>query len=78
MGKILGQEHPDTATIYNNLALVYQDQGGYGRAEEYYRKALKVMEKILGQDHPDTATTYNNLAGLYQARATIKKRRNTI
>ena len=65
--KVLGKEHPDTATIYNNLALVYQAQGDYPLALEYYLKALSIREKVQGLDHPDTATTYNNLAGVYQA-----------
>ena len=32
--KKLGKEHPDTATTYNNIASVYQNQGDYGQALE--------------------------------------------
>ncbi|MEH2957840.1 tetratricopeptide repeat protein, partial [Candidatus Merdisoma sp. JLR.KK006] len=31
--KVLGEEHPDTATVYNNLALLYGKQGEYRKAK---------------------------------------------
>jgi tetratricopeptide (TPR) repeat protein len=30
--KVLGEEHPDTATSYNNLALLYESMGAYEKA----------------------------------------------
>ena len=63
--KILGKEHPDTATTYNNMALVYDIQGNYDRALEYHGKALVIREKVLDKEHPDTATTYHNMAQVY-------------
>ena len=61
-----GSQKQDTVTTYNNIALVYQDQGDYVKALEYYKKALAIREKVQGPEHPDTATTYNNIAGVYQ------------
>ena len=63
--KVLGKDHPDTATTYNNIAGVYSRKGEYDIALEWYEKALAIREKVLGKDHPDTATTYNNIAGVY-------------
>ena len=60
--KVLGEDHPDTATSYNNLASNLNAQGKYGAAEPLYQKALAIRLKVLGEDHPDTATSYNNLA----------------
>ena len=54
------------ATLFNNLAGVYKDQGDYVKALEYYGKALAIKERVLGTDHPNTATTYNNLAVVYK------------
>jgi len=71
--KILGEEHPNTATSYNNLAGLYKAQGEYQKAEPLYLKALKISEKILGEEHPSTATSYNNLAGLYKAQGEYQK-----
>jgi len=64
--KVLGNEHPSTATTYNNIAFVCSCQGDYEKALEWYGKALMIFEKVLGNEHPDTATTYNNIALVYQ------------
>ena len=61
--KVLGEEHPDTANSYNNLASNQNAQGKYALAEEGCRKALAIYRKVLGEEHPDTAGSYNNLAG---------------
>ncbi len=65
--KVLGKEHPSTATTYNNIAVVYDSQGDYAKALEWYYKALAIREKKLGKEHPFTATTYNNIAGVYDS-----------
>ena len=65
--KVLGPEHPDTATSLNNLAVLYQDMGEYAKAEPLYQEALRIRQKVLGPEHPDTAMSLNNLALLYQA-----------
>jgi len=60
---ILGEEHGDTATTYNNLAGFYMSMGEYLKAEVFYLKALKIREKL--DFPPDTAQSYSNLANLY-------------
>ncbi|MFM9964396.1 MAG: tetratricopeptide repeat protein [Planctomycetaceae bacterium] len=67
--RLFGEDHPDTATSLNNLALLYESQANYAAAEPLYQRALKISEKALGPDHPDTATILNNLAGLYESQA---------
>ncbi|MFC2032217.1 tetratricopeptide repeat protein, partial [Chloroflexota bacterium] len=52
--KVLGPEHPDTATSLNNLAGLYNDQGLYKEAEPLYKRALEIREKVLGPEHPFT------------------------
>jgi len=71
--KILGNEHPDTATTYNNIASVYNDLGAYKEALEWYKKALDIDEKVLGKEHPYTATTYSNIAKVYHGQGDYKK-----
>ena len=71
--KKLGLEHPDTATSYNNIAVVYDRQGDYPKALELYEKALAIREKVLGVEHPDTATSYNNIAGVYDSQGDYPK-----
>src|SRR5271165_4756914 len=60
--KVLGNEHPDTATSLNNLALLYHEMGEYAKAEPLYREALRIRQKVLGPEHPSTAASLNNLA----------------
>jgi Flp pilus assembly protein TadD len=60
--KWLGDDHPDTADSYNNLAGNLDAQGKYTEAGPHYRKALAIWLKALGEDHPDTARGHNDLA----------------
>ncbi|MCL2119938.1 MAG: DUF2225 domain-containing protein, partial [Planctomycetaceae bacterium] len=64
--KVLGKEHPSTAAMYNNIGVVYKEQGDYDKALEWHLKALAISEKVLGKEHPDTAGTYNNIAVVYK------------
>ena len=57
-----GEEHPDTATSYNNMASNLNEQGRYDEAETLFRKGLEIHQQVLGEEHPDTATSYNNMA----------------
>jgi len=65
---VLGPDHPDTATSYNNIGDVYDAKGDYENALVEYRKALEIQLKVLGPDHPDTATSYNNIGAVYDAK----------
>src|SRR5579875_1410816 len=43
-----GPNHPDVAASLNNLALVYEAQGDYAKAEPLFKRALAINEKALG------------------------------
>ncbi|MEW8702013.1 MAG: toll/interleukin-1 receptor domain-containing protein [Candidatus Thiodiazotropha sp.] len=60
--RVLGEEHPSTATSYNNLACNLHAQGRYKEAEPLYRQALEIRQRVLGEEHPSTAASYNNVA----------------
>jgi tetratricopeptide (TPR) repeat protein len=62
-----GADHPDVATMLNNLAMLQQAQGDLAAATPVYERALKIREAALGPDHPLTAQSLNNLATLLQA-----------
>jgi hypothetical protein len=67
--KMLGEEHPDTAQSYNNLAYNLDMQGRDAESQPLLHKALGIRRKVLGEEHPDTAQSYNNLAmNLYHQR----------
>src|SRR6266567_3757660 len=63
--RLLGSDHPATATSLNNLAVLYTDQGKYAEAELLCRRALSIYEQRLEGEHPTTVTCINNLALLY-------------
>ena len=60
-----GDSHPDVATSYNNIGLVYKSQGNYAQALEYYNKALEIRLSMLGDSHPDVANSYHNIGYVY-------------
>jgi tetratricopeptide (TPR) repeat protein len=62
--KVLGSEHPSTATSLNNLASLLQAQGDLAGARPLNERALAIREKALGAEHPGTAESPNNLANL--------------
>jgi tetratricopeptide (TPR) repeat protein len=59
--KVLGNEHPDVATSYNNIGCVYSEQGDYSKALDFYQKALKIREKVMGDNHPKTVIVRDNI-----------------
>ena len=60
-----GELHEKTATLYNNIGLVYDHKGEYDSALVYYNKAREILEKVLDPLHPDLATTYSNIGVVY-------------
>jgi tetratricopeptide (TPR) repeat protein len=64
--RVLGVEHPDTATNLNNLGDLYWMQGKHTEAELLYQRALSLRERVLGVEHPDLARSLNSLAVLYR------------
>jgi len=59
--KVLGEEHPDTATSYNNLAGLYANRNEYECALNYYLNAYQVFLSKLGGNHPNTQTVFNKM-----------------
>jgi len=64
--KVLGFEHPDTATSLNNLAAVFREQGKLVEAESLCRQALEIRLRVLGKEHPDTASSLHSVALLFR------------
>jgi tetratricopeptide (TPR) repeat protein len=52
------------AQSLNNLALLYDAQGLYAKAELLYQQSLAIWKKALGPEHPDVATGLENYATL--------------
>lgn len=63
--KLFGENHPDTASSYDEIGVVYDSKGDYDIALEYYNKALTIQQQVLGENHPDTSASYNNIGAAY-------------
>jgi len=63
----LGPDHPDVATVLNNLGRLYYEQERYAEAEPLYRRSLQIVEANYGEEHPKAARRLVNLAELYLA-----------
>jgi signal transduction histidine kinase/Tfp pilus assembly protein PilF len=50
-------------SVYNNLAIIYDDQGNYETALSYYQKSLKIRQEI--QDKRGVASNFNNIGNTY-------------
>jgi hypothetical protein len=58
----LGEQHPDTAAGYHNLANDLDAQGKYGDGQPLYENALAIWREALGEAHPDIGAGYHSLA----------------
>jgi Tetratricopeptide repeat len=62
--RVLGPDHPDTATSLDDLATLLRNQGDPAAARPLFERALAIRERVLGPDHPDTVATRRALAEL--------------
>jgi tetratricopeptide (TPR) repeat protein/transcriptional regulator with XRE-family HTH domain len=63
--RVLGEEHPEVAKLYNDLALTYLLWGKFEAAAPLCQRALSIRTRSLGPLHPDVAESYNDLASIY-------------
>ena len=66
--KLLGSEHPETATTLANLAGLYLDAGRVDEALKAATAALAALENALGPDHPRIASAASMLAFCWRAK----------
>ena len=64
--KVLGKDHPDTATTYNNIAGVYSRKGEYDIALEWYICAFKIFFTKFRKFN-ETMIIRNNILHTYKA-----------
>ncbi|KAJ7892624.1 hypothetical protein B0H13DRAFT_2276744 [Mycena leptocephala] len=65
--RVLGDDHPDTLSIMNELASTYFQLDNLRKAEELYVEILEKRKRVLSDDHPDTLQTMGNLALTYHS-----------
>ncbi len=60
-----GEDHPLTATAYNNIGDVYRVIGDYDRALQCYEKAFSIRDQTLGSNHLSTYISKTNIGKTY-------------
>lgn len=55
------------------IGLVYDNQGEYDKALEYYERAHSIRQKVHGNNDPTLATTYNNIGSIYDNQGDYSK-----
>lgn len=66
--QLLGEDHRDVASSFNNIGDNLYDRGKYAEAGVWFRRALELRQKVLGDEHPHTAESYNSVAAAVFAR----------
>ncbi|MBR1432170.1 tetratricopeptide repeat protein [Ruminococcus sp.] len=66
-------ESPLLGVALNDAASIYQDNGEYKIAIEFFEKALTICENVHETEHSDTAAIYNNIAGIYDDKGDYDK-----
>ncbi len=52
---------PDLAECYENLGIIYWNNGNLDLSTQYHEKALRIRQEIFGDRSEQTADSYNNL-----------------
>src|SRR5262249_13034727 len=65
--KALGKNHPDLATTYDLLGLLYLSKNDLAQAKTSFDKSYEIRHKTLSCDHPDLGMTYLHMAQLQKA-----------
>ncbi|KAK4678495.1 hypothetical protein QC764_308170 [Podospora pseudoanserina] len=69
----LGEEHPDTLTSMNEIAVTYQSQGRWKEAELLQLQVLEIQKRVLGEEHPNILASMHSLASTYQSQGRWKE-----
>lgn len=68
-----GADHPITATLLNNAAIMKQRNGRLGEALQDFKNLYDLRHARFGDNHPETATTMNNIGNLYSEMGEIEE-----
>jgi hypothetical protein len=60
----LGEQHPNTLTCANSLAIIYSQTGRNRLAIKEFNRVFALRRELLGPDHPQTLATQNRLIAM--------------
>lgn len=73
--RILGEDHPETLDVMNNLVSSLSRSGELVLARDLGEKVLRTRKRVLGDDHPDTLISTNNLGRIFYLLGDIERAR---
>jgi tetratricopeptide (TPR) repeat protein len=68
-----GEQHPQVATVLNNLGSSWYSLGDHRKAIAYYEQALAIDETVFGRDNPNVAIRLNNLGSIWKTLGDYRK-----
>ena len=69
----MGENNPDVARTFNNMAIVYYQRRDTDKALEFYNKYLAIKRQCFGEQHPSIADTFYNLQLLYKSMGNLEQ-----
>jgi tetratricopeptide (TPR) repeat protein len=60
-----GENNINLAETYNNIGIIYEEQGNLDQALEMYVKCLNIKKAHYGENNFNLAKTYNNIGIVY-------------
>ena len=69
--RVLGEKHPVTLILMNNLAETLRAQGDLAGARALQEQVLAVCRRVLGEEHPNTLTSMSDLAATLLAQGDL-------
>ncbi|CAF3803605.1 unnamed protein product [Adineta steineri] len=64
--KSLPHDHPDIASVYNNIGIVHEERNELNLALKNYKIAYEMRQKQLPSKHSHIAGSLNNIGGIYR------------
>jgi DnaJ-domain-containing protein 1 len=69
--RVLGEEHPDTLLVMNDLGQTLYAQDDLSGARKLEEHVLAALRRALGEEHPDTLKAMGNLAQMLKAQGDL-------
>jgi tetratricopeptide (TPR) repeat protein len=66
--KSLPSDHPDIASVYNNIGNVHYQKEDFNLALKNYEIAYEIRRKRLAPNHPDLAGSLGSISRIYKAK----------
>ena len=58
---------------FDNLGMLYENNGNLSKPEEFYLKSLKIYENLFGENHSNVDDSLNNLGNLCENMGNLPK-----